>query len=198
MTVMVVALALAGCTQPKPATQASPAARPSPTSNPTPALAASPRSSTTSTPVPVYVSAAGRPNEPTVLTQTVHGRRVYTIRALAFKGDIGGGPQAGTATLEQPHVTFVDKSGTTTIADAPKATVTQRDKSVLMTGGVHATTSDGSNLTCDTLRYDGESEHFHGTGHVVLRGRSGLALSGNYLVGDVRLRDVEVTKDRPR
>jgi lipopolysaccharide assembly outer membrane protein LptD (OstA) len=183
--------ALAACARPAhapaPATSASP--RPSLT------LAGSARP--TATAVPVYISGAGNANQPTVLTETIGGRRVYTIRALAFRGDVGTGGGSGIATLEQPHITFVDRSGTTTIADAPKATVTQRDKSVLMTGGVHARTSDGSNLTCDTLRYDGATEHFFGTGHVVMTGTSGLALTGNYLTGDVRLRNVQVTKVRP-
>ncbi len=179
--------ALAGC------------ARSAPVSGPASPIATKPSRAATSspTPVPVHVSGEGNSNQPTILTETVHGRRVYTIRALTFKGDIGGS-QDGIATLEQPHITFVDKTGTITIADAPKATVTQRDKTVDMTGGVHARTSDGNVLTCDVLRYDGQTERFHGSGHVVLTGPTGLQLAGNYLEGDVRLRDVQVTKDPPR
>ena len=175
-------------------------ARPSSVSGPahaTPSAAATAPVSASPTPVPVHVSGEGNLNQPTILTETVRGRRVYTIRALAFRGDIGGS-QDGIATLEQPHVTFLDKSGTITIADAPKATVTQRDKTVDMMGGVHARTSDGNVLTCDELRYDGNGEHFHGHGHVVMTGPTGLQLTGNYLEGDVRLRNVLVTKDPPQ
>lgn len=197
LSALVLAAALAGCARPAPpaaAPSASPPASPAAaTASPAPARTAAPRA----TPVPVHVQGAGSPNEPTILTQTVAGRRVYTIRALAFHGDVGGG-RSGAATLEQPHVTFVDKAGKTTIADAPKATVTQQDKSVVMTGGVHARTSDGSTLTCDTLRYDGRTERFHGMGHVRLTGPSGLVLGGNYLEADVRLHDVAVTTAPPR
>jgi len=144
------------------------------------------------TPVPVHVRGVGTAQTPTVLSETIHGRRVYTIRAMLFEGDIVGSHE-GTAVLQQPHVTFVDKSGAVTVADAPKATVSQRDKSVLMTGGVRARTQEGSILTCDTLRYDTETERFDGEGHVVLRGANGAVLEGDHLDGDVRLHDVRVT-----
>jgi LPS export ABC transporter protein LptC len=134
----------------------------------------------------------GNSHTPTVLTDTKQGRKIYTIRALVFEGDIGGSSD-GVATLEQPHVTFVDKTGSVTIADAPKATVMQRDKSILMTGGVHARTQDGAVLTCDTLRYDADNERLYGEGHVVMTGPNGLALNGDHLDGDVRLHDVKVT-----
>ncbi|HZO93819.1 MAG TPA: LPS export ABC transporter periplasmic protein LptC [Candidatus Baltobacteraceae bacterium] len=144
------------------------------------------------TPVPVHVRGVGTAQTPTVLSETIHGRRVYTIRAMLFEGDIVGSHE-GTAVLQQPHVTFIDKSGAATVADAPKATVSQRDKSVLMTGGVRARTQEGSILTCDTLRYDTETERFDGEGHVVLRGANGAVLEGDHLDGDVRLHDVRVT-----
>ncbi len=142
--------------------------------------------------MPVHVRGIGTASTPTVLTETIRGRRVYTIRAMLFEGDIAGSHE-GSAVLQRPHVIFVDKSGSATVADAPKATVSQRDKSVLMSGGVRARTQEGSILTCDTLRYDTETERFDGEGHVVLRGQNGAVLQGDHLDGDVRLHDVRVT-----
>jgi|SRR5579884_712870 len=174
------AAAAAGCAPHAPAGGA--AATPAP----------SPSSSGLATPVPVHVRGIGTARTPTVLTETVHGRRVYTIRAMVFEGDIVGSGE-GSAVLQQPHVVFVDRSGATTVADAPKATVSQRSKSVLMSGGVRARTQEGSILTCDTLRYDTDTERFDGEGHVVLRGQNGVVLAGDHLDGDVRLHDVRVT-----
>ena len=102
------------------------------------------------------------------------------------------------AVFSQPHVTFVDKTGAITIADAPKATVKQRDNSIDMTGGVHARTADGGVLTSYDLRYDATRERLYGEGHVVLTGPNGLQLRGDHLDGDVRLHDVRVTSGGPR
>ena len=173
------ALLTAGCGPhgaPRPATSAAPAGA-------SPAAPA--------TPVPVHVRGFGTKAQPSVLTGRKQGRRIYVIRALAFEGDIAGA--GGSAVLQEPHITFVDRSGAVTTADAPKATVKQRDKSVLMTGGVHARTAEGAVLTCDTLRYDASTERFHGEGHVAVTGPNGDQLTGDHLDGDVRLHDARVT-----
>jgi LPS export ABC transporter protein LptC len=159
---------------------------------PGPAAGASPTAAPSATAVPVHVHGFGTKANPSVLTGRKQGRRVYVIRALAFEGDSPGSAD-GTAVLQEPHITFVDRSGAATVADAPKATVKQRDNSVFMTGGVHARTADGAVLTCDTLRYDARTERFHGEGHVVVTGPNGDQLAGDHLDGDVRLRDARVT-----
>ena len=173
------ALLLAGCSShpPQPAATA------------TPAPGASPSPAVSPTGVPVHVVGKGTALKPSIITDTKNGRKIYTIRTMLFEGDIA----SGTAELQQPHVTFIDKTGSVTIADAPKATVSQHDKSVLMTGGVHARTQDGAVLTCDTLRYDSARERLIGEGHVVMTGPNGLSLTGDHLDGDVRLHDVKVT-----
>lgn len=158
-----------------------------------PAPGGTPSAAPSATAVPVHVHGFGTERKPSVLSETKGGRRIYVIRAIQFEGDIGGGSADGAAVLQQPHITFIDRSGARTVADAPKATVKQRDKSVFMTGGVHARTAEGAVMTCDTLRYDGDSERFRGEGHVRLTGPSGLELDGEHLEGDVRLHDVRVT-----
>ena len=158
--------------------------------------AVSPSAAPSGTPVPVHVHGFGTKANPSVLTGRKQGRRIYVIRALAFEGDIAGSAN-GSAVLQDPHITFVDRSGAATIADAPKATVKQRDNTVFMTGGVHARTAEGAVLTCDTLRYDAGTERFHGEGHVVVSGPNGMQLTGDHLDGDVRLHDARVTSGGP-
>jgi LPS export ABC transporter protein LptC len=172
-------LAAAGC-----APHAPPAASPAPGGSPQPASSA--------TQVPIHVETRGGNGQYVTIVQTVHGRKVYTIRALSGNMQRNGTNEA-TGDLEQPHVTFRDKNGTATIADAPKAHVTERDKTVVMTGGVHAHTSSGSVLSCDTLTYNGNTERFHGEGNVRLTAPNGLQLGGQHLDGDVKLQDVNVT-----
>jgi hypothetical protein len=144
------------------------------------------------TAVPIRIETRGGPGQYVTIVQTVRGRKLYTIRALATDVQRAGTDE-GTGDLDQPHVTFVDRGGTATIADAPKAHLIERDKSVVMTGGVHARTSSGSVLTCDTLTYSGATERFHGEGHVELSSRDGLHLEGRHLDGDTRLQNVTVT-----
>ncbi len=144
------------------------------------------------TPVPIRIETQGGAGQYVTIVQTLHGRKLYTIRALSTDVQ-SAGTNEGTGVLDQPHVTFVDRTGTSTIADAPKAHLIERDKTVVMTGGVHAHTSTGSVLTCDTLTYNGTSERFHGEGHVELASADGMHLSGQHLDGDTRLQEVVVS-----
>ncbi|HEY4439226.1 MAG TPA: LPS export ABC transporter periplasmic protein LptC [Candidatus Elarobacter sp.] len=175
------ALVLIGCSSRAPAPQPSPSA----------VAGAASGAPASATQVPVHIVGQGNARTPAVMTWSKGNRRVYTIKALAFVGDAVGGTN-GSGVLDHPHVTFVDKSGSSTVADAPKAVVKQRDNSIDMTGGVQARTADGGVLTCDTLRYDTRTERLSGEGHVVLTGQNGLQLTGDHLDGDVRLHDVKV------
>ncbi|HEY0615046.1 MAG TPA: LPS export ABC transporter periplasmic protein LptC [Candidatus Elarobacter sp.] len=182
----VLALLAAGCAPHAPA---------APGASPSPGPAASHEARPSATPVPIRVETRGENGQYIRIVETIRGRKAYTIRALSSVAERFGTNQA-TGTFEQPHVTFVDKSGKTTIADAPKAHLAERDKSVVMTGGVHAYTSSGSVLSCDTLTYSGQTERFHGEGHVHLTSRDGFHLDGRHLDGDVKLENVSVTGSR--
>ncbi len=162
---------------------------PSPTAPPSGAPAAP---AATGTAVPIHIETHGDSGQFVTIVQSLHGRKLYTIRALSTDVQSAGTNQ-GTGQLDQPHVTFVDRHGSTTIADAPKAHLVERDKTVVMTGGVHANTSTGTILTCDTLTYSGATERFHGEGNVVLSARDGMHLEGQHLDGDTRLQEVSVT-----
>ena len=148
--------------------------------------------SAVATAMPIHVETRGGNGQYVTIVESLHGRKVYTIRALSGIAERYGTEQ-GSGALEQPHVVFADKGGTTTIADAPKARIMERDKTIVMSGGVHAHTSSGSVLTCDTLTYNGKTERFQGEGNVQLSAPNGLQLGGRHLDGDVKLQDVRVT-----
>jgi LPS export ABC transporter protein LptC len=122
-----------------------------------------------------------------------HQRTIYVVRARSFVADSTAGESAtGSGAFDRPEITFIDRNGARTVADAPKAVLTSADKSVLMTGGVRARSQDGNVLACDELRYDGNSERIHGHGHVVMHTPAGLTLAGDELDGDARLQNVRV------
>jgi hypothetical protein len=159
---------------------------------------AAPRATVPATAEPVHIETNGSGDRYITVVQRVtdgpskRTHIAYKLRAMSSQADIVGAQSL--ITFEQPHITFIDRQGKELIADSPQAKITQQDKSVLMSGGVHARAEDGSVLTCDTLRYDGRSETLHGKGHVTLRGPSDLTLTGNYLAGDVRLDDVRISQ----
>ena len=110
----------------------------------------------TPTPLPLHVTSSGGNGQFTTLSEMKHQRTIYIVRATSFVADTAASRTAtGSGTFVDPHITFVDRSGARTVADAPKAVLTSADKSVLMTGGVHARSQDGNVLSCDRLRYDG-------------------------------------------
>jgi hypothetical protein len=107
---------------------------------PSPAPSASAAPTATASQVPVHVVGQGNALTPAVMTWSKANRKIYTIRALSFVGNAVGGTN-GSAVLDRPHITFIDRSGSATVADAPKATVKQRDNSIDMMGGVRARTA---------------------------------------------------------
>lgn len=189
---LVLAAGLAGC-----ARGPAPSSSPAPVASSSPPAAASPGPSASATALPLRVVTQGGSGKYVTIVQSVRGRKVYTVRALSSVAERSPSGQT-VASLEQPHVTFVDRAGGTTVADAPKAQVTERDKSVVMTGGVRATTSQGNVLTCDQLTYSGSSERLRGEGHVRLVSPNGFELGGDHLAGDVRLQNVKITSGASR
>jgi len=170
---LLLAAALTACAHPATAPNAAPAA--------------------TATPLPLHITSTGRAGQYTTLSEMKRQRTIYIIRATSFAADTATGrTPTGSGTFLQPHITFVDRNGARTIADAPEAVLTSADKTVLMTGGVHARSQDGNVLACDRLRYDGSSERIHGDGNVVMTTPSGLVLVGDEVDGDARLQNVRV------
>jgi Lipopolysaccharide-assembly, LptC-related len=132
-------------------------------------------------------------SESTLDPGSSQGRVLYDV--IALKSVV----TSTFATLDRPHITFHERSGKVLVADAPEAKITRQDKSVLMTGGVHAKTQDGSLLTCDSLRYDGRTETLRGDGHVTLASPSGAnnyMMTGDHIYGDVRWEHVQITNGK--
>jgi LPS export ABC transporter protein LptC len=178
----VLALVMAGCGGRGPQPAASPAAA-SP-------VAASPAPTRTFSPITLRSNKVG--SKYIYLTKQKNNRRVYTLRADAERGEYFG-QDTGRSDFTNPHVTFYDVNGKTIVADAPRGTVLEKDKNVLMSGGVKARTDSGMTLSCDTLRYNDVTQKLHGEGNVVLRSPDGEELRGDRLDADVRLSNVHVT-----
>ncbi len=189
LAAVVLGAALAGCAH-APAPGAAPAS-----GGPAPAP------SNTATDVPIHAESQGSMRDPVIDEETVvqHGRqrKIYAYRALSddlvhlANGD-------DILNLHQAHITFRAADGSVLIADAPRATVTQRTKDVLMSGGVRAQKPDGSILTCSTLRYDGRTERIHGEGNVRLTSPHGFELTGDRLDGNVRLEQIRISRRNVR
>lgn len=101
------------------------------------------------------------------------------------------------ADFTKPHVIFHAPSGGTVVADSPKAQAHGRDKSVVMSGGVHAKTDDGKVLTCATLTYDEQHGQITCQGNVVLTNtKTNQSASGQTLVTDPGFEHVTLSGSR--
>ncbi len=171
---LVVVALLAGCGRP---------------ATPLPSASPSPRGSPTVEPIRVS-AAGGEGRQPTITG--MHGKRkAYYLTAPSYTGARDAkGHSAGVFT--QPHVEFYDASGRTMTSDAPKATVDESSKTLVMTGGVRTRTQAGALMTCDRLRYTSQDEQFHGDGHVVVTSPGGDTIKGDVIDGNVRLEDARI------
>ena len=129
------------------------------------------------------------------VTEQKKNRKIYSLRADEQRAQYFG-ENTGRSEFKNPHVTFYDRNGRSLIADAPTGTVFEREKSVVMSGGVRAHTADGKTLTCRTLRYNDATEKLHGEGDVVLTSPDGEQLRGEELDADLRLSQLHVTGSR--
>jgi len=125
------------------------------------------------------------------LTEQKRNRVVYVLRADS-NTSIRLAEGAGRSDFVRPHVTFYN-GGRTIVADAPRGTVEERDRSVLMSGGVHARTEKGMTLSSDTLSYDDANERLHGEGNVVVTTPQGEQLRGDVLDYDMRTTEMHVS-----
>jgi hypothetical protein len=182
---LLVSAALAACAHAGPA-------QPQASAVPSPRV---PQSGATDT--PIHVESEGHVSD----AQTVvdHGRQrpLYEILALSDVGDRSANGDEHV-TFDQAHITFHTAEGTRLVADAPRATVEDRTKEVVMSGGVTARTQDGAVLTCSTLHYNGRTERIHGEGDVRLTSAQGFVFTGDRLDGNVRLDHLHITKGNAR
>jgi LPS export ABC transporter protein LptC len=142
------------------------------------------------------VTSNGQGGQRVVLTERRRGRVVYVLHADA---NVSNRFAAGTghSVFTNPHIVFYQPGGKTLTAVSPAASVEEVDKTVLMSGGVHAHTADGVTLTCDTLEYDDRNQMMHGRGNVVVTSPRGERLNGDTLDTDTQLNNVRVSGSAP-
>jgi LPS export ABC transporter protein LptC len=121
--------------------------------------------------------------------------KVYTLRADANVSE-SAGQGTGRSDFTNPHIIFAERTGETLVADAPRATIFEGRKSIVMSGGVHARTSDGMLLQCDTLTYSEATDRLHGAGDVQVVTPRGERLSGDRIDANLRLSEMQLSHDR--
>jgi LPS export ABC transporter protein LptC len=174
-----------------------PAASPSPGAAGASASAhPSPAGHPRTTPLPIAIVGSRRGREPFRMTELRDGHVRYAIAADSLRGHYAG-QDTGTSTLVNPHVTFLATGGKQLVAVAPAGTVVEKDKTVRMTGGVHARSQDGMTLSSDTLRYDDQTQVVHGAGHVIVTFPRGERLDGETVDWNLRTGDVEMNTGTP-
>jgi LPS export ABC transporter protein LptC len=144
------------------------------------------------TPIPIKIHSKRIGSKYIYLTEQKRNRVVYVLRADS-NTSIRLAEGAGHSEFERPHVIFYGSGKRSLVADSPLATVEERDKSVLMSGGVHTRTDRGMTLASDTLRYDDATERLLGEGHVVVTTPQGEELRGDHLDYDMRTTEMHVT-----
>ena len=180
--------ATSGCSpQPPPAT-------PSPAPS---ASASAPPPTASGEQQPFKAISRGTGNQPARYTvRNAAGQIVYDVLSTTVVYDRAADGTA-VATFSKPDVTFHAKNGTTMLAQAPEAVAHDKDKSVTMTGGVHAKTNDGKVLTCDTLTYDAKHEQIRGAGNVILTNtKSNQVASGQTLTSDAGFEHVTLSGNK--
>jgi LPS export ABC transporter protein LptC len=152
----------------------------------------SPSPAPTRTFLPIKLRSTSVGSKYIYLTKQKNNRKVYVLRADSQTGEYFG-QNTGRSDFTHPHVTFFDAQGRTMVADAPRGTVLEKDKSVVMSGGVRARTQAGMTLSCDTLHYNDETQMMHGEGNVVLTSPEGEQLRGERIDADLHLSTVHVS-----
>lgn len=142
----------------------------------------------------IIITGHGTLRHPATIVQQSGNRKVYQLVTRSY---ISRSAQTiGQATFQEPTVTFYDKDGTKLTAQAPTAVLQGGGKQVVLSGGVHARTSTGLNLTCDRLTYDQNTGLLHGQGNVRITGAQGgqqQVLTGNSFTSDIKLTHMVMT-----
>lgn len=188
---VLLALVTAGCSgQRAPAPGATASGRPASPSAATDS--AEPLASATRAAVPLALKSKKVGSHYIYLTKQKDNRKVYVLRADSETGKYFG-DNTGRSDFVNPHVTFFQVDGRRIVADAPAGTLVEKDKTVNMSGGVHARTDDGKTLASDTMRYNDDSQTLYGDGNVVVTTPQGERLEGDSLVWDLRGGQLDVT-----
>jgi LPS export ABC transporter protein LptC len=137
---------------------------------------------------PLQITGHGTKSQPVSIGAHSGNRKVYQLLAKSYTSH--SAQSVAEANFQQASVTFYDKDGTKLSAQAPTATIDDKNKQVELTGGVHAKTSTGVTLVCDRLVYDQRTGLLHGYGNVRITGSQGgqqQEFTGNEFTSDVKL-----------
>jgi LPS export ABC transporter protein LptC len=168
---------------------------PAPGPSPTPSAGASAAPAGGPTSVPIRFNEYGKPSSPYIyITEQKRNRIVYTMRADSGTG-IHISEGSGRSDFVNPHITFHEEGKRTLVVDGPHATVLERDRSVVMTGGTHARNNEGMTLKSDTLRYDDGAEMLYGQGNVLITTAQNEQLRGQRFDYNLRTTEIHVTGD---
>jgi len=159
------------------------------------AASAAPIAKPSSSSVPIQFNASKVGSKYIYLTKQKGNRRVYILRADSESGEYSG-QNTGRSNFASPHITFFGDGGKRLVADAPLGTVVEKERSVLMSGGVKARSQDGMTLSSDTLRYNDQTEIAHGEGDVDVVFPQGEELRGQTIDWDLRTGHIDVTGAR--
>ena len=155
----------------------------------------SPAPAPSATTVPVTLRSKKVGQHYIYLTKQKADRKVYVLRADSETGQYFGN-NTGRSDFVRPHVTFYAKDGSRIVADAPAGTLVEKDKTVNMSGGVHARAADGKTLASDKMRYNDATETLYGDGNVVVTTPQGERLEGSTLVWNLRDGQLDVSGAR--
>ena len=154
-----------------------------------------PKPRATATAPPIAIVGSRHAGQPIRLTQLRDGKIRYTVVADQIRGRYAGA-DTGSSHLVNPHITFAAANGKQLVAVAPAGTVVEKDKTVLMNGGVSARSQDGMTLASDSLRYDDQTQNVHGDGHVVVTFPRGERLTGETVDWNLRSGEIEMDTGR--
>ncbi len=156
-----------------------------------PGAPGSPQPTATKTPLAIKITSRHVGSRFVTLTKEKENRKVYTLLADSETGQYVGA-DSGTSTFANPHITFYGKNGQRLAAVAPTGTIVEKDKTILMSGGVKAHTNDGKTLTSDQMRYADATETLYGDGNVVITTPAGDRLQGDTLVWNLHTGRIDV------
>ncbi|MDQ6825871.1 MAG: LPS export ABC transporter periplasmic protein LptC [Candidatus Eremiobacteraeota bacterium] len=141
----------------------------------------------------LHVLGKGTLHRPVVIIEQEKNRKVYELRAKSYESTVGARGAGFKGRFSRTHVTFFERNGTTLRADAPTALVDRAGQRVTLQDGVHAQTSAGIQLACDTLTYERSTGRIHGEGNVrITQPSQGYDVTGGNFSSDVELHDVRM------
>lgn len=123
-----------------------------------------------------------------VLSEEKDGKKVWELTADAIAID----PSNQNAALENVRGTFYQEDGQSVAVTAPKAQYDTAAKTIALSGGAAAVSSDGARLEAETMLWQSGPRQFSGAGKVRLR-RASTVITGDKIESDPGFRRFKVS-----